>query len=635
MRILWKILLTLVFVGVVPVAVSGLSSVLLARDAITETEREKLASEARHLAEIGETTILEAVEGLAQRSELGLGSLSGQDLAAALWLIYRDDARMSAVALLDAKTGETVTELVYQETVSEEPGLRGHPPFPQSAQEAFAAHIPLDEAAAVGRAVSLPYADQGRGLPLIALAVRVQGRDERGAPTAWVVAAEVSLEALNQRFEETRDEGMRAFFVDLKGDVVCATNKARALKRPNALAHPAVKQIMNFDAPASGTLTTTTTDGMLAAWARAPRLAAADGKSWGVVVERKESDVLAKVSVVEQRSAFWTLTALVIAILSGLILARGLARPLEVLSRAALAFGKGEHAARAAVTSKDETGRLANAFNQMADAIEERDKELRSFNEELQERVDERTSELKETRDQLVTSQKMAAVGELGAGVAHEINNPLASVLGSAQLALLRADKNDERIRPHLVDIEKEALRIREIVESLLKLSSDESQQATSALDLNQVIDSALALCARPLIARRIVVRKDLDKDAPKIRGKSADLQTLVMQLVQNAQEAMDEGGTLSVKTETVDGGNVVRLTIGDTGAGIAEPNQAKIFEPFFTTRTGAGKKGMGLAIVHRIVEDHQARIHVESRLGKGTQMRVTFPASREQLHLS
>ncbi len=112
MRILWKILLTLVFVGVVPVAVSGVSSVLLAREAITETEREKLASEARHLSEIGETTILEAVEGLAQRSELGLGSLSGQDLAAALWLIYRDDARMSAVALLDAKSGETVTELV-------------------------------------------------------------------------------------------------------------------------------------------------------------------------------------------------------------------------------------------------------------------------------------------------------------------------------------------------------------------------------------------------------------------------------------------------------------------------------------------------------------------------------------------
>ena len=262
--------------------------------------------------------------------------------------------------------------------------------------------------------------------------------------------------------------------------------------------------------------------------------------------------------------------------------------------------------------------------------VKKREYQLRNSYDELK----QINLKLRESQSQLIQSEKMAGLGTMAAGVAHEINNPLAAVLGSAQLALLRSDKEDERVRPHLVDIERECLRIRDIVESLLKLSVDSGQKNASALDLNQVIESALSLSARPLIAQRIQVKRDLGKDAPKIRGVSADLQQVVMLLIANAKDAMPDGGSLTIRTEVVDK-KLVRLSVEDTGIGINEANLEKVFEPFFTTRSKDGHKGMGLAVVHRIVEDHHARISIDSRMGQGTQVRITFPAVRDALHIA
>jgi two-component system, NtrC family, sensor kinase len=247
--------------------------------------------------------------------------------------------------------------------------------------------------------------------------------------------------------------------------------------------------------------------------------------------------------------------------------------------------------------------------------------------------VEDRTRELKEAQNQLIQSQKMAAVGELGAGVAHEINNPLAGVLGSAQLALLRMDKEETRIRPHLIDIEREALRIKDIVDSLLKLSQDQGTQAMGTVDVNQVVEGAVALLARPIISQRIQVKKDLGRELPKVRGKVADLQQAVMQLLTNAKDAMPDGGTLTVRTEAIDD-RLVKVSVEDTGHGLGEGMKERIFEPFFTTRASKGHKGMGLAIVHRIVDEHGGRITVDSVQGKGASFKIVFPATREALHL-
>ncbi len=636
MRISLKILLVMLLVAVVPVAVSGITSVALAKRAVTAATSDKLEAEARHLAEVAETTIVGSLEDLRQAANLGLHTLADDEITGALWIIYRGDGARAAVALIDGETGEAVVAPVYQEHVADEPGLAGHEPFPATAVDAFAQHVPLADALATGKAVSVPYVDAARGAALIALAVRVPGRrDAAGVERPWVVAVELSLRGLNQRFEEAADERFRAALVDLEGRAVCHTTREAAMGR-QAAPPAAAARLADPRAPSSGALDD---DGgeLLVAYARASRLAAPDGKTWGVVVDRDRAEALAEVRALERRTMFWVGTALLLALIAGTVLARGVARPVERLTAIVRRFADGGQRGgldvRAPDLGADEIGVLAGAFNKMADDIDGYTGQLRSFNEELQKKVDDRTRELKEAQGQLIQSQKMAAVGELGAGVAHEINNPLAGVLGSAQLALLRADKSDTRVRTHLQDIEREALRIKDIVDSLLKLSQDQAGQSAGTVDVNQVVDGAMALLARPIIAQRISVKKELATGLPKVRGKMAELQQAVMQLLTNAKDAMPDGGTLTVRTEAVDG-RLVKIVVDDTGHGIPEAMKERIFEPFFTTRASKGNKGMGLAIVHRIVEEHGGRVIVDSAPGKGASVRLTFPATRETLHL-
>jgi signal transduction histidine kinase len=497
-RLTFKLSAVLLLVAVLPVAVSGVSSVFIAKDAVKHAAADSLDAEARHLAELAETTILGSLDDLKQASLLGLDRLSPAEQPGALWLIYRGDASRTAVALLNGKSRDVVTPPVFQQVVGSDAGLADHEAFSPAALEVFASHVPLDEALAAGKAVGVPYVDVVRGAPFIVLAVRVPGPQVAGKDGVveeqpWVVAVELSLRRLNERFVEAKDEGMVAALTDLEGRAVCHTDTAQMLKRAPMSSSPAMVALFSPDQPASGVANLNDDgDEKLLAWARLGRLAGGRDRTWGVVVERDRSAALSAVTQLQRRVLFWVAVALVLAVMAGLVLARGLVLPIEALTNVVNRFGRGdenERRVRATVTGNDEIAALATTFNGMADQIEARDRALRAFNDELQQRVDERTAELKDAQNQLIDTQKMAAVGELGAGVAHEINNPLAAVLGSAQLALLRSDKADTRVRPHLEDIEKEALRIKDIVESLLKLSQDTSQQAMGTVDLNAVVE--------------------------------------------------------------------------------------------------------------------------------------------------
>lgn len=639
MRLVVKVLFVMLFVAVLPVAVSGASGLVLARTALADAAARSLEGEARHLAEVAETTITGGLDDLRQASLLGLDVLSPAERPGALWLIYRADAQRTAVALIDGDTGTSVVDPVFQATVGAEAGLADHEAFPPSSLSTFASHVPLAEALAAGKAIGVPYADVGRGAPFVVLAVRVPGPIEGGREKPWVVAVELSLRKLNARFEESRDEGLKAFLVDLSGKAVCHSDSAKALVRVDENQHEGVRALVDPTKPASGVVNLDVDDDdTLIAWSRLSRLAGAQARTWGVVVEQERASALAAIPTLAERVAFWVGVALVLAVLASLVLARGIARPVEVLTDVVARFAgrggasdrAGSEKVRAPKLGANEIGTLANAFNGMADAIDDRDRQLRAFTEDLQKKVDERTRELKDAQGQLIQSQKMAAVGELGATVAHEINNPLAAVLGSAQLALLRLDRAETRVRPHLEDIEKESLRIKDIVESLLRLSQDQSQQAMGTIEVNAVVEGALALVARQIIGARIAVKKDLGANLPRVRGRASDLQQAVLQILHNAREAMPDGGTLSIRTDAIDD-KLVRLIIEDSGQGIAPHNLERVFEPLFSTRTQQGHKGMGLSVVHRIVEDHQGRVVVESAgLARGTSVKMTFAAMRE-----
>jgi len=264
--------------------------------------------------------------------------------------------------------------------------------------------------------------------------------------------------------------------------------------------------------------------------------------------------------------------------------------------------------------------------------IEAQNRELERWNLELQKRVEERTRELKEAQDQLLMSQKLAAVGELGAGVAHEINNPLAGVLGLTQLLLLKMSPEDPA-HESLKAVEKEALRMREIVQNLLRFSQTANGGTFTPLSLNRICDEALRMVESQILAQGIEIERAYDPELPRISGDASQLQLCLLHIITNAKTAMPRGGRLTLRTDHLDR-KVVRIRIVDTGRGIPKEHIEKIFEPFFTTKDEWSGKGLGLSVAYRIVTDHFGKIAVESEPGKGTAFTLSFPAHAEKTHL-
>jgi len=232
--------------------------------------------------------------------------------------------------------------------------------------------------------------------------------------------------------------------------------------------------------------------------------------------------------------------------------------------------------------------------------------------------------ELQRAQAQLVQSAKMAAVGELAAGVAHELNNPLTSVLGFAQV-LMRSIPPDDPGYENLVTIANEALRARDIVRDLLAFS----QQTTSShepANINQVVGNTLSLIRRQFEASDVTVQEDLADDLPLVFLATGRIKQVFLNLFTNALQAMPNGGRLTVSSRWVEDEVVVRVT--DTGDGIPEEHLPRIFEPFYTTKPVGQGTGLGLSVSLGIVQEHGGRIEVESWPGEGSAVAVWLPVA-------
>ncbi len=281
---------------------------------------------------------------------------------------------------------------------------------------------------------------------------------------------------------------------------------------------------------------------------------------------------------------------------------------------------------------------LARAFNRMAGGLEEARRkidqqtgEIVAWNQSLEKCVDEKAAELRQTQDLLLRSRSLSALGELGAGVAHEINNPLTGALGIVQLLLTDLPPGHPSA-PLLADLEREALRIRKIVQNMLRLSQRQSGHDTTAVDLARVLDDAIELCGpSDLAAAGVEIVRRYDP-APTVRASATQLEEAFIQLIQNGRAAMPAGGRLTLELRPVED-SLVRLVVSDTGSGISAENVPRIFDPFFTTKAGDQGSGLGLSFVHRIVEDNGGTIQVESVVGSGTKFTLTFPADAGRAH--
>jgi len=270
--------------------------------------------------------------------------------------------------------------------------------------------------------------------------------------------------------------------------------------------------------------------------------------------------------------------------------------------------------------SPDDLSMLQTLADEIAVAIE---------NARLYENLQRQMAMLEQTQFQLMQSAKLATIGELAAFVAHEINNPLTSVLGYASLILSETPPDDSK-RGDLEVIEKEALRARAIVRDLLGYA----RQTDSAMEqtrINEALESVLPLIRRRAEAQHVSITANFDPSVPPILGDVNQLKQVFINILNNAIDAMPTGGVVEVSTREVRGngtGPQVEIAFQDGGVGIPEDKLERIFDPFFTTKEDGKGTGLGLPISKRIVERHGGSISVKSVVGAGTRFTVALPVA-------
>jgi two-component system sensor histidine kinase HydH len=252
--------------------------------------------------------------------------------------------------------------------------------------------------------------------------------------------------------------------------------------------------------------------------------------------------------------------------------------------------------------------------------------ELKAFSQQMEEKIQKTTADLRKTEAQLIRSEKLAALGQLSAGIAHEIRNPLTSInilIHSLTETLPREDSRWEDLKV----IEEEILRINEIVDQFLRFAKPASPLFEKT-NLVPVLEEILQLL-RPQIERGgITVKKEFGP-LPLITVDKEQIKQVTLNLLMNAIQAMTEGGRLSMSGRLSKNGDWVELAIQDSGVGIPPDDMNKLFDPFFSTKEGG--MGLGLAIAHRIIDQHHGKIEVESTPGKGTLFTISLPVSTEE----
>jgi two-component system NtrC family sensor kinase len=305
-------------------------------------------------------------------------------------------------------------------------------------------------------------------------------------------------------------------------------------------------------------------------------------------------------------------------IVLGYFLAQGIARPILRLRSVSQAVAAGDLKQHTGLRGGDEIGELAGAFDVMTDRLRERTEEILQRTDQLA----EANAHLQSAQQQLVQSEKLAAVGQLTAGIVHDVKNPLAIIVGLAEELPEHSDLNTVA-RKYLTTIRDSARRANTIVTDLLKFAR-ESTPELKLQDLRDTVETVLRLTDYMARKAKVNVTKDLPGAPMMVMYDAVQIEQVMMNLVQNAIQAMPHGGSLRVSLSQSD--ETVAVAVKDTGIGIPPQNLNRIFDPFFTTKRGGS--GLGLATVHRIVESHGGSIRVESAVGRGTALRVRLPRS-------
>ncbi len=343
-------------------------------------------------------------------------------------------------------------------------------------------------------------------------------------------------------------------------------------------------------------------------------------------------------------SYLFTLVILFGSIILLAFIVGAITKPVRVLVDVTDQVSKGDLTQRVRIKQRDEIGHLADTFNRMIESLKQSRDEVEQYNRNLEEKIVERTLQLEEAQAQLIQSEKMSAIGQLAAGVAHELNNPLGGILGYAQFTLEKLNKNipekttareiQSYIR-YVSDIETQARRCKTIVQNLLKFSRSSRTVDFDDVDVNKAVEETLTFVAHQLHLSQIELEIQLDPNLPHIQGNVGQLQQVFTNLIINAMHASAQGSKIRIQSRYSPAlgefGGAVELTFRDFGIGIKDENLKKIFEPFFTTKEIGKGTGLGLSVSYGIVKEHGGEISVQSEVGVGSTFTIVLPVQKPE----
>jgi len=320
-------------------------------------------------------------------------------------------------------------------------------------------------------------------------------------------------------------------------------------------------------------------------------------------------------------------------------------RPIGKLARVVSNAAEGRLDSRVDIASRDELGKLSKGFNMMMDKVTHFNQELqervksaveecRRFNVELMKvnrHLEKANRELQKSQEQIIQSEKMFAVGQLASGVAHEINNPLGSILTYIKLAIKKLDNYSSdsnileisQLKKYMATVEGEVNRCKVITRSLLDFSRVREPEM-NVVDINDILNNALELVEHQLSEQRINLVKKVGSSTSKIVADSHQIQQVFINIILNAIHAMSEGGILEITTRKRS--KSAEIVFKDSGCGIVDEDLPRIFTPFFTTKKVGEGTGLGLSVAYGIIENHGGEIIVKSKTGEGTTVIIMLP---------
>jgi len=591
-RLFHQIAALVVLAAALPLATVGFLLVRLNERALEREVCARFDQTARHAAEAVAAKVDEKAHLLARTAQaVPWQDLDGDEARGALQLLAGELGGQAA-ALYDVAP-EGARPLVEWR----DPRLDGDP---------LGAHLPAKTALAGGAStVALSEVLHGPDGAVAVVAATTVGERR-------VLAVALPLGELQARIESVRRDGdFTLYLVERDGQSIVGAPRITDGPRDLRALAPVAAAVAGEDGAARrrGDLV----------GAHAP----VGGFGWIVVVVEDAGTALAAPRAMRRLTLVGTGAAALVAIALAFLFARRLAAALARLAAAARALAGGDLAHRIRARGSDEVADLGGTFDRMADQLASSRAEIEGWNRELEARVAARTEELRQAQAQLVEAQKLAALGQLGAGVAHEINNPLGGVIGHVQL-LIAEHPPGHADHEALKCIEEAARKASTVVHNLLRFSVQRKAPVYTSVDLNRLIKETLTLTEALIHDAGIALAVELANPAPRVWGDAGQLGQVLLNLLNNARTATPSGGRIVVRSAT-DGARGA-FAVEDSGKGIAAEHRARIFEPFFTTKDEWSNVGLGLSVSFRIVSEHRGEIAVDSEPGRGARFTVAVP---------